>query len=376
MGNIKEGCDSGEKLISVLIPIYNTEKYLRQCLDSVVDQTYRNLEIICVDDGSTDSSKDIIKEYAERDSRIIPIYNKNNGVSTTRNILLDNARGDIVYFIDSDDYIDTDALRQLYEKYESMQLDLLFFDVVPFGEPGFEAQAEKKMSYYTTHSDYSSIYRGIDLYDKMSKNLDFHCGPIKYIADRNLIGSQRFINGIIHEDEPYTYELLLKSKRASYYHKTLYYRRLREDSIMTKEMTFENVYGGFKGYWYMVQMSLSYSGGYDNLLDTQKKRLNAIADRIRNYYLEISEEERKKADTLPLEESTIFHMSIGQNVRYYNRLVEKDKILQRTYDEKAERGVRIKELERRLSSKEYKLGRMLLWLPKKLKHIIVRKKEG
>ena len=92
--------------ISVIIPVYNVEKYLKRCLDSVINQTYKNLEIILVDDGSTDNSGKICDEYAKNDKRIIVIHKENGGVSVARNIGLDICTGDYVNFIDSDDWID------------------------------------------------------------------------------------------------------------------------------------------------------------------------------------------------------------------------------------------------------------------------------
>ena len=94
--------------VSVIIPVYNVEKYLCKCLDSVVNQTLRDIEIICVDDGSTDSSWEILKEYAQRDDRIKLIHKENGGLSSARNVAMQVAKGDYIGFIDSDDWIDLD----------------------------------------------------------------------------------------------------------------------------------------------------------------------------------------------------------------------------------------------------------------------------
>ena len=102
-----------EILISVIIPVYNVEQYLRQCIDSVINQTYKNLEIILVDDGSTDNSGKICDEYALKDKRIKTIHKKNGGVSSARNIGLDIAKGDYIGFVDSDDYIERDMYELL-----------------------------------------------------------------------------------------------------------------------------------------------------------------------------------------------------------------------------------------------------------------------
>ena len=95
-----------EPLISIIVPIYNAEKYLRKCLDSILAQTYPNWEAICIDDGSSDNSSEILKEYAKKDLRILAIPQKaRGGVSAARNAGLDAAQGDYVYFMDADDYV-------------------------------------------------------------------------------------------------------------------------------------------------------------------------------------------------------------------------------------------------------------------------------
>lgn len=101
--------------ISVIIPVYNVEKYLKECLDSVINQTIKDIEIICINDGSTDSSLELLKEYSEKDNRIVLIDKENEGVGKTRNLGIDVAKGDFVIFMDPDDfYMDKDVLEVLY----------------------------------------------------------------------------------------------------------------------------------------------------------------------------------------------------------------------------------------------------------------------
>lgn len=111
-----------EAKITVVVPIYNVEEYLARCLDSVVGQTFRDIEIICVDDGSTDGSASIVERYAEKDERISLIRQENKGLSAARNAGMKVARGKYISFVDSDDWIDLDFLEKLYnaaEKYEA-----------------------------------------------------------------------------------------------------------------------------------------------------------------------------------------------------------------------------------------------------------------
>ena len=102
--------------VSVILPVYNTEKYLRECLDSVVNQTLKDIEIICVNDGSTDNSLAILNEYAQKDNRITIISQKNKGAGATRNKGLKIAKGEYLYFLDSDDFLTISGLEKLYNK--------------------------------------------------------------------------------------------------------------------------------------------------------------------------------------------------------------------------------------------------------------------
>lgn len=111
-------------LISVIIPVYNVEKYLRRCLDSVIAQTYQNLEIICVDDGSIDDSEKICDQYAVRDARIKVIHQENQGLSAARNKGLDAAEGEYIAFVDSDDYILEDMYKKMLDKLLNYNVDL------------------------------------------------------------------------------------------------------------------------------------------------------------------------------------------------------------------------------------------------------------
>lgn len=99
-----------EKLVSIIVPVYNTETYLNQCIDSILAQTYHNLEIIIIDDGATDNSADICESYS--DSRIIVYHTENRGLSAARNYGIDKSHGEYIYFVDSDDWIDADLIEK------------------------------------------------------------------------------------------------------------------------------------------------------------------------------------------------------------------------------------------------------------------------
>uniref|UniRef100_UPI003AEFCC04 glycosyltransferase family 2 protein n=1 Tax=Cetobacterium sp. TaxID=2071632 RepID=UPI003AEFCC04 len=118
--------------VSIIIPVYNVELYLREALDSVINQTLKEIEIIIVNDGSTDNSLEIVKEYETKDHRIIVINQENQGLSGARNSGLKIAKGHYIYFMDSDDYIALDTLEICYECALEKQLDFVFFDAQSF----------------------------------------------------------------------------------------------------------------------------------------------------------------------------------------------------------------------------------------------------
>ena len=109
-------------LITIVVPVYNVEKYLRKCIDSILNQTYKNLEIILVDDGSPDNCGQICDEYAKKDNRIKVIHKENGGVSQARNVGIDNSNGEFIAFVDPDDYIEKEMLYKLKNNIENVDL--------------------------------------------------------------------------------------------------------------------------------------------------------------------------------------------------------------------------------------------------------------
>ena len=104
-----------EPLISIIVPVYNVEKYLKKCLDSILSQTYKNFEVIIVNDGSPDNSQKIIDEYKKKDKRIIVLEKENGGLSSARNYGIEHANGKYISFVDADDYIEKDYVEKLYD---------------------------------------------------------------------------------------------------------------------------------------------------------------------------------------------------------------------------------------------------------------------
>lgn len=112
-------------LVSVIVPVYNSEKYLKECMESIVTQTYREIEVICVNDGSTDSSYEILQDFALRDSRIVLINKSNSGYGNSMNVAIDRATGDYISIVESDDYIDASMIGKLVEYVEKYRVDIV-----------------------------------------------------------------------------------------------------------------------------------------------------------------------------------------------------------------------------------------------------------
>lgn len=119
----------GKSKLSIIVPVYNVEKYLKQCIESILNQTYKNLEIILVDDGSKDSSGKIVDDYAIKDRRVIPVHKENGGISSARNTGLAYVTGEYLTFVDSDDWLDLDMYEKMIEAIEKYSADCVSSNV-------------------------------------------------------------------------------------------------------------------------------------------------------------------------------------------------------------------------------------------------------
>lgn len=215
-------------LFSLIIPVYNVEKYLKGCLESVLCQTYEDWEAICINDGSTDGSATILEEYAAKDSRFKVISQPNGGLSAARNSGLDAASGDYVLFLDSDDYLEKDALCIISERLSDE--DLLCFS----GRRFFDESGE-----YEKADDLpkDSFETGWEYYSKHAldkRNFAFVCVVLRCYRRAYLLeNSLRFKPGIYHEDNMFTPLACYYAKKVKVIPDILYDYRVRGSSIMT-----------------------------------------------------------------------------------------------------------------------------------------------
>ena len=214
-------------MISVIIPIYNMEKYLKRCLDSVVNQTYKELEIILVDDGSSDSSGSICDTYATKDDRIKVIHQKNSGVSAARNAGLDIASGNYMAFVDPDDYIDTEMYQILISEMMSGDYDIVECNYARFYENNETVIVKPNVD--MEYVSYKEIWHAA-LTDYL------FCGVWNKLFKRSVIGEMRFnIDYKVSEDMLFFFECAKKTDaNLKYINKTLYYYLQRDDSAIRR----------------------------------------------------------------------------------------------------------------------------------------------
>ncbi len=209
-----------DKLISIIVPIYNMGPYLERCLDSIVNQTYKNLEIILVDDGSTDGSGAICDRYAEKDGRIIVIHKKNEGPSDARNKGINLAKGDFIAFVDGDDYIAPDMYEALY-KYMKGDVGISCCGTCNIG------LRDKKVANKTKGA---VAYRTEEALEELLKGELLCFSACDKLFRRNIIGNIRFPKGRLCEDLPFTYQVIKRSNKVVNIGEVKYFYCYREDS--------------------------------------------------------------------------------------------------------------------------------------------------
>ena len=221
--------------ITVIVSVYNVETYLNKCLDSLINQTYKNLEIIVINDGSTDNSGEICQEYAQKDNRIIYIEKENGGLSDARNVGLDKMTGSYVTFIDSDDWVELDYVEILYKKIIEYQADISVGNYYSYNE-------DEEIYYFHIYGNsyYEKVYDNVSIFENLYESQEMKsfalisaCGKL-YKA--KLFDYLRFDKGKLGEDGYFNQKMYLSVNKVVYLNKGLYAYRQRSGSI-TKTWT-------------------------------------------------------------------------------------------------------------------------------------------
>lgn len=211
-----------EPLISVILPIYNVEQWVKESLQSVCDQDYRNLEIVVINDGSKDSSRAICEQIAKQDSRVVIIDQENGGLSAARNSGIEKSQGEYIVFVDSDDLISRNHISSLYKCMQSHET-MIACTVMTRFEGEFNAAKDEPMI--------CQVYSSEDAVKEIFYQGRFDsCAQAKIYA-RELWDDVRFPVGYLHEDLPTTYKVFLKAKSIAFFDSTTYGYRFNPNGI-------------------------------------------------------------------------------------------------------------------------------------------------
>lgn len=221
-------------LISIIVPVYKVEAFLPRCVDSILSQTYSNIEVILVDDGSPDRCGQICDDYASRDVRVKVIHKPNGGLSSARNAGIEIASGEYITFVDSDDWVDIDSYERLYgliEKYDTQMACAGRYDAQESGEetPGLCPEKEEAVS-------------GEELASRIFRWENIDTAAWDKIYHRSLFSEIRYPVGVIGEDLPVSYRLALKAGKCALGNFSFYHYYHRQGSITTSKISERDFY--------------------------------------------------------------------------------------------------------------------------------------
>ncbi len=222
-----------EPLICIIVPIYNVEKYIHKCINSIIHQTYKHLEIILVDDGSKDNCGAICDEYAEIDSRIKVLHKENGGLSDARNFAIDIVTGDYITFIDSDDFVEADYVEYLYKLIQKYSADISICNINKTCEEQYKGE--------NITSDIQHVYTEQEAIEQMLYQKLFDVSACAKLYKAELFKTIRYPKGKYYEDLATTYLVFDKCNKIVYGSLQKYNYMIRENSITTSQFSIKRM---------------------------------------------------------------------------------------------------------------------------------------
>lgn len=216
--------------LSIIVPVHNCEKYIEKCINSILNQTFKDFELILVDDGSSDNSGKVCDYFNETDSRIKVIHQKNMGVSVARNVGLDISNGKYIGFIDGDDYIEKDMYEFLYSNIKKYEAEVAICGIENIF---IKNDGSEKLIHQTSDFSGVKILNGEEAFSESLKSKIFSVNPVNKLFDKKLFEGERFPEGKISEDAFIIPSILLKAKKVVCKADIKYYYVRHENSITT-----------------------------------------------------------------------------------------------------------------------------------------------
>jgi glycosyltransferase involved in cell wall biosynthesis len=318
--------------VSVVIPVYNVEDYLGECLDSVVNQTLSDIEVICVNDGSTDRSLEILNEYAARDSRITVIDQENGGHAVATNRGMKLAKGEYLYLMDSDDMVDVHALEETVKIADERKVDFVIFQAINYYMDTDEYKEQENYS-MNELADFvgDSVFNWKDIRDYV---FSITVTPWSKIYRRDFIEKNncQFSEGLVFDDNIFFWEVLFSAERITFYRKHLFTRRWHSaSSTMSGNRNFFDSIEIFKLMWKTFQRFGTFEEFkeilYKKRVSTGYWRLTIIKKEFKQEYFE-----RYKASLLEIKEEEFFD-DFYQTIDEKTRTIYDAVIQHETYQE-------------------------------------------
>ena len=344
-----------DPLVTVIVPIFNDSEYLDDCIRSVIDQDLRQIEIICINDGSYDHSLDVLEKYYESYDCISIISQANAGLSAARNAGMELARGKYLMFLDSDDMLAENSMNALIEYAEHAELDFVLFDADSF----FESQAlslvhKNYLDMYHRKGEYRGVYRGVDFLCEQKRQNEYRPSACLLFLRKEWLKKHHilFEHGILHEDNLFTFSCYLNAERAAYLGKRIYRRRIRNTSIMTGVKTINHARG-----LYACYLGMAAEARRHNVDETQHPEIYKLIMNVRGNALRICNELMKEDRFVP---RTVFD-------RIMQNEIESEKARKDVKSAVQESENLQRKLKGILSSRSYRLGKKIAWLPGKIR---------
>lgn len=300
--------------LSFIIPAYNAADYLEDCIRSIIDQGVTSYEIICIDDGSTDETPQILAKLVATCPQMRVITQKNQGLGATRNRAMGLARGRYIRFVDSDDLLSEKSSIDLINWADSAQLDILFFDADTLYDsedlkerfPAFESTYKRTIAH-------KECVHGTKLFKQFKKEGTYRVPVWLALFKREFIEENRlhFPEGVIYEDNAFSLEAICLAKRVAHVNEPFYIRRVREGSIMTTAISAKNPRSYFEVYLEMLQFALQGCWDYETEQYIAYE-LQAIVKTTKNYYRNLNSIEREILNTLTPIHKTALQLCTSQ----------------------------------------------------------------
>ncbi|UPR26465.1 glycosyltransferase family 2 protein [Vibrio cyclitrophicus] len=238
--------------ISVVIPVYNVENFISECLESLLNQTYQNFDIYAVNDGSTDRSYEILESYIKVfQGRLKIVDIPNSGQATARNIGISRSKGDLIYLLDSDDYIRDDLFERAIKEFDNNEISAFLFSAHPFSNDDLSVA---HLNYERGLNDQVLLSR--DFFNKSMEANNYFVQPCCYIYKREDFPDLKFIDGVTFEDNSFTTEMLIRKQSKIFVsNEKFFFRRFRKGSTVTKEVSIRSVNNYLENIKYINDLS-------------------------------------------------------------------------------------------------------------------------